>query len=128
MGDDGTATAPAGTLARTAVVRVPVVLQMEAAECGAAALTAVLAHHGCHRTLEELRRTCGVSRDGSNALQIAEAARHYGMEADGLSAELDELAAVRMPAILHWGFNHFLVLEGFDGTSWHLMDPSLGRR
>ena len=103
-------------LERITPVNVPVVLQMEAAECGAAALTAVLAHHGCHRTLEELRRACGVSRDGSNALQIAEAARHYGMEADGLSAELDELAGVAMPAILHWGFNHFLVLEGFDGS------------
>ncbi len=128
MGAEVATPVAAPALERIAPVHVPVVLQMEAAECGAAALTAVLAHHGCHRTLEELRRSCGVSRDGSNALQIAEAARHYGMESDGLSAELDELAGVAMPAILHWGFNHFLVLEGFDGSSWHLMDPALGRR
>ncbi len=115
-------------LQKTRIARVPVVLQMEAAECGAAALTSVLARAGCHRTLEEMRRACGVSRDGSNALQIVEAARFEGMEADGLSSGVAALTMVPMPTILHWGFNHFLVLEGFDGSQWHLMDPAVGRR
>lgn len=105
-----------------------VVLQMEVTECGAACLGSVLATHGCHRTLEELRRICGVTRDGSNALSIVQAARHHGMEAGGAKVEPGEFAEVDLPAILFWGFNHFVVLEGYGGGRWRIMDPASGRR
>ena len=108
--------------------RVPVILQMEVAECGAACLAALMARAGCHRTLEEVRRTCGVNRDGSNALAIVEAARYYGFDADGLSVTPEELADLQLPLILHWGFNHFVVLEGWRGGRWLIMDPAAGRR
>ena len=109
-------------------VEAPAVLQMEAAECGAACLVSVLAHFGRHVTLEEARRVCGVSRDGSSALQLKAAAEHWGLECDGYSVEVAELAEARLPAILFWGFDHFVVLEGWGSRGWRIMDPALGHR
>jgi len=109
-------------------VEAPAVLQMEAAECGAACLASVLAHFGRHVTLEEARRVCGVSRDGSSALQLKAAAEHWGLDCDGYSVEVAELAEARLPAILFWGFDHFVVLEGWGGRGWRIMDPALGHR
>ena len=106
----------------------PVVIQMEAAECGAACLASVLALHGRHVTLEEARRVCGVSRDGSSALQLKAAAEHWGLECDGYSVEIPALAEVRLPAVLFWGFDHFVVLEGWSPRGWAIMDPAVGRR
>lgn len=106
----------------------PVVIQMEAAECGAACLVSVLARHGRHVTLEEARRVSGVSRDGSSALQIKAAAEHWGLSCDGYSVESAELADVALPAILFWGFDHFVVLEGWSRGRWRIMDPAGGRR
>jgi NHLM bacteriocin system ABC transporter peptidase/ATP-binding protein len=124
---EAAAEAPAFRPVGRRLVASPVSLQMEAAECGAACLVSVLGHHGRHVTLEEARRACGVSRDGSNALQLKAAAEHWGLECEGYSVELPELADVELPAMLFWGFDHFVVLEGWSRGRWRVMDPAVGR-
>lgn len=108
--------------------RTPTILQMEAAECGAACLAMLLAFHGRWVPLEELRVVCGVSRNGSNAKRLVEAARHYGCTARGFKAGLDSVRALSLPAIVFWEFRHFVVLESVSRTGVEINDPALGRR
>ena len=106
---------------------VPVIMQMEALECGAATLAMVMAFYGKWVPLEQVRLDCGVSRDGSNARNMLVAARSYGFEAQGFRCETAALRdGIALPCIIHWNFNHFVVLDGFRGNYAWINDPARG--
>ena len=107
--------------------KVPVIMQLEALECGAACLAMTAAYYGLWLPLEQVRSDCGVSRDGSSAKNIILAARNYGMTAGGYRYEPEELVREgRFPCIIHWNFNHFVVLDGFRKGKAVLNDPARG--
>lgn len=103
-------------------------MQMEALECGAACLAMVLAYYGKWIPLEQVRFDCGVSRDGSNAKNLLLAARNYGLDAAGYRLEsIDSIAEnCTFPAIIHWNFNHFVLLKGIKGNKAYINDPARG--
>ena len=109
------------------VAKVPVIMQLEALECGAASLAMVMAYYQKWIPLEQVRLDCGVSRDGSNMKNVYLAAVSYGMEVHGYKMELDSLMSkATFPCIIHWEFNHFVVLDGFRGNKAIINDPARG--
>ncbi|KTD51922.1 hypothetical protein Lqui_0766 [Legionella quinlivanii] len=109
-------------------VKTPTILQMESTECGATSLSIILAYYGKYISPEEARVACNISRDGTKAINIVKAARHYGMDAFGANVDIDEFEHVKVPFIAYWEFNHFLVVEGFDAKTVFLNDPATGPR
>ena len=108
------------------VVKVPFIMQMEALECGAASLCMVLAYYGKWLSLEQVRADCGVSRDGSNARNLYRAAASYGLKVTAFRMEPSELKKLAFPAIIHWNFNHFVVLNGFTKKYAVINNPARG--
>lgn len=108
--------------------KTPTILQMEATECGAASLAMIMAYFGKYVPLEMMRIETAVSRDGVNAAEIMRAAKRMGLECHGYRKEPEKLKELEMPCIIHWNFNHFVVLEGFKGKKVYLNDPAVGRR
>lgn len=112
---------------KSKVAKVPVVMQMEALECGAACLCMVLAYYGKWMSLEQVRVDCGVSRDGSKAGNVMKAARSYGLEAKGFRLGVEAVKGLTaFPCIIHWNLNHFVVLCGFRGNRAYINDPARG--
>lgn len=108
----------------------PLLLQMEANECGAASLGIIAGYYGKFLPLEELRQLCNITRDGSNGQNVIAAAEKLGMEGTGYSYAPEEVITKQAPLILHWGFSHFLVYEGYDEKKNEvcLNDPAQGHR
>ncbi|MCR5340059.1 MAG: NHLP family bacteriocin export ABC transporter peptidase/permease/ATPase subunit [Saccharofermentans sp.] len=109
------------------VAKVPVVMQLEALECGAVSLAMVMAYYGKWVPLEQVRVDCGVSRDGSKAKNIYIAAQHYGFDMKAYSMGPEKLReSGQFPCIIHWNMNHFVVLNGFRGKNVYINDPARG--
>ncbi len=109
------------------IAKVPVIMQQEAVECGAASLSMMCAYYKKWVTLEKVRADCGVSRDGSSAKNILLVARQYGFEAQGYRMEVEHLKNADFPCIIHWNFNHFVVLCGFSKDTAIINDPARGQ-
>jgi ATP-binding cassette, subfamily B, bacterial len=116
------------TLLRIRRRRVPVLQGMTIAECGAACLAMILSYYGRKTSVSEVRDYCGVGRDGLTALSIAQAARQYGLRVRAISLQENDFRFVTLPAIVHWEFNHFLIVERWSPTHVDLVDPAVGRR
>ena len=109
------------------VANVPIIMQLEELECGAASLAMVMAYYGKWVPLEQIRVDCGVSRNGSNAKNILRAAQKYGFMTKGYAMNIKRLRERgRFPAIIHWNGGHFVVLCGFRGHKAILNDPAKG--
>lgn len=108
--------------------RVPEMQQMDAAECGAVCLAMILNYYGYKASTSEVRQRCGVGRDGLSALAIVKAAQTYGLRVQAISLPHSNLRDVTLPAIVHWEFNHFLVVERWSHKAVDVVDPIPGRR
>lgn len=109
-------------------VKTECTIQFEGSECGAASFSTILRYFRKYVPLSELRLTTGVSRDGANAKLLMKAAEHYKMKHKVYKANkfvLNEIT--RYPCIVFWGFNHFVVLEGFEDNHAYIADPANGR-
>lgn len=115
------------SVTRQGPVRTPVVRQLSPLECGAAALASVLAFFGKPADLADVRRSCGVNRDGVSALALVECARHHGLEARGFRYTADQALSLPPPSIAHLGFGHYVVVEGRQADRVYVNDPSRGR-
>ncbi len=128
--------APVGFLAERATAalsrlrrrRVPVVLQMDATECAAACLSMVLGYHGRNVQLAECRDLFGTGRDGVSARTMVDVARGFGLRVRVFSVEMSHFEQVRLPAIVYWNFNHFVVVERWSPSRVEIVDPAFGRR
>jgi len=109
------------------IAKVPVIMQLEALECGAASLAMIMAYYGKWIPLEQVRSDCGVSRDGSNAKNLYLAAEHYGFTVTARKTSPEELKAEGVfPCIIHWNMDHFVVLKGIKGNNVYINDPARG--
>ncbi|HZO76128.1 MAG TPA: peptidase domain-containing ABC transporter [Ktedonobacteraceae bacterium] len=107
--------------------RVPQILQMSAVECGAACLAMILSYYGHKTNIAEIRERCGVGRDGVSAHSIVRAARDYGLRVRAISLKKNDFRDVKLPAIAHWQFDHFLVVERWRPSHVDVVDPATGR-
>ncbi len=108
--------------------RVPIVLQLNAVECGAACLAMILGYHGRRVRVTDCRDICGVGRDGTTAQILARAARSFEFRVRAFSVEPKDLEHLTLPAIAHWQFNHFVVVERWTPRRVDIVDPASGRR
>jgi ABC-type bacteriocin/lantibiotic exporter with double-glycine peptidase domain len=108
--------------------RVPVLQQFNSEECGAACLAMILSYYGRPTRVAECRELCDGGRDGLTAQRIATAAQHFALRVTAYTLEPEDISQLRLPAILHWQFNHFVVIEQWAPTGVDIVDPAIGRR
>lgn len=102
--------------------------QLSDVECGTACLAMILSYYGRKATLNDVRTMSGIGRDGSSARELIEIGNRLGLSVKGYSTDTEELASAPLPAIIHWRFNHFVVLERYSANRIVIVDPAVGRR
>jgi ATP-binding cassette, subfamily B, bacterial len=107
---------------------IPFIQQMEWTDCGAASLAMVLAYHGNHVVLSEVREVIGVARDGVNAKAILDGAERYGLSGRGVKVTSEQLPLLPRASVLHWEFNHFVVFDRVTKHGVRIVDPATGPR
>jgi ATP-binding cassette, subfamily B, bacterial len=105
-----------------------VIRQLSATDCGSACLAMVLALHGKHIPLSEIREVAGSNRDGVDALTLLKAARWYGLQGRGVKLDTEAVRFIEKGTILHWNFSHFVVFDRLRGAAVEIVDPACGRR
>ncbi len=106
--------------------RVPVRLQMDATECGAACLAMILSYFGRDTTVRECRERCAIGRDGMTADVLVRTARSYELDVRALSLAQADLGGIALPAVVHWNFAHFIVVEQWRSDTVDVVDPAIG--
>lgn len=108
--------------------RVPMILQSEAPECGVACVAMIASYHGLRTDLSAMRLRLSPSMRGVTLQHIAAMASTMNMSLRGVSAQLQGLGRLRLPAILHWDMNHFVVLTKVESNRITVHDPARGKR
>ncbi|OLF52761.1 peptidase domain-containing ABC transporter [Pseudomonas chlororaphis] len=116
------------TLALRLTRRLPLILQTEATECGLACLAMIAGYHGYHTNLMELRRHFSVSLKGIALKQLIQTAHRLQLGTRAVKLDLGDLGKLKLPCVLHWNFNHFVVLKAIDARGALLHDPAHGLR
>ena len=107
---------------------IPYVPQMEAADCGAACLAMVLGYFGRRESLHDVREATGAGRGGASAFDLIEGGRRFGLRGRGVRLEIEDMRHLPRGSVLHWGFNHFVVLEENVSKGVRVVDPAGGRK
>lgn len=108
--------------------QVPLVRQMSPTECGAACLAMVLGYYGRYTTIDEIGEVMEIDRDGINAYSLINTGRWFGLRGRGIQIDMEALNYLKTGAILHWEFNHYVVLERVCRDRVDLVDPAVGKK
>ncbi|MEF3088556.1 colicin V synthesis protein [Enterobacter sp. 10-1] len=108
--------------------KVPVIIQSESTECGNACLSMICGFYGKDIDLFNFRNIYGSSSQGTTLNALATIAQKAGLKTRALSLDIEEIGELRLPCVLHWSLNHFVVLVAVKGKRFIINDPALGRR
>lgn len=108
--------------------KLPLILQTEATECGLACLGMVAGYHGYRTDLATLRRRFPIALTGTTLAHLIQVANRLNLMTRPLKLELDSISQLKLPCLLHWNFNHFVVLKDVSAKGAAIYDPALGRR
>lgn len=106
----------------------PVILQSEVSECGIACLAMISGYYGLNIDLFNFRERFGSPSQGVSLLSLSHTADRAGLKNRALSLDLDEIHQLKLPCVIHWGMNHYVVLTKVSRSSFVVHDPALGKR
>ncbi|MBE8893624.1 peptidase domain-containing ABC transporter [Klebsiella grimontii] len=108
--------------------KTPVILQSEATECGIACLSMICGYYGHEIDLFNFRQRFGSSSQGVSLLELSKIAEQANLKSRSLSLDLDEIKQLKLPCVIHWGMNHYVVLTEVKRSKFIIHDPALGKR